>query len=156
MIEDLDHLVEVAVKEVFGTMLNFHVVRDLSGAAPLNGEAHVAGSVGFTGRAIGVIYIYAATTFARQITGVLLGLNEKEVAGDEMVNDAIGEITNMVVGHLKSRLSDRGIPCVLTIPSIVRGTHFRIESISNTQRGLALFRCQKNQFVVETLIKPST
>jgi chemotaxis protein CheX len=156
MIKDLDHLVDLAVKEVFGTMLNFHVEQDLSGTVPRNGETHVAGSVGFTGRLIGVIYIYSTTTFARKITSVLLGMNENEIKEDEIVNDAIGEITNMVVGHLKSRLSDRGMPCILTIPSIVRGTQFSIESTTNTQRGLAVFRCQHDQFVVETLIKLST
>lgn len=36
----------------------------------------------------------------------------------------------MVVGHFRSRLADRGIPCVLTIPSIVRGHQFGIEPVS--------------------------
>jgi chemotaxis protein CheX len=73
-----------------------------------------------------------------------------------MVNDAIGELANMTVGHMKSRLSDRGMPCVLTIPSVVRGRQLSIEPVSSTERRLFVFRCNDNQLVLEVFIKPFT
>jgi chemotaxis protein CheX len=71
-----------------------------------------------------------------------------------MVNDAVGEIANMVVGNLKSRLADRGLNCILTIPSIVRGNNFRIEPTSCTQRRICSYQCDGDQVVVEVLLKP--
>src|SRR4051812_19744502 len=118
MITDVDNLVTSAVTEVFTTMLNFPVRRDPPDTVIRNGEPQVAGSVGFIGIVSGVVYIYWTARFAKSMTGKMLGLTEKE-ATDEMVNDAVGELANMVVGYMKSRFSDRGMPCVLTIPSIV-------------------------------------
>src|SRR4051812_34728924 len=107
MIDDLDQLVASAVTSVFATMLNFPVVKEAPGAEIANGEAHVAGSVGFIGPVIGVVYVYSTASFATKVTRGLLGLKDTE-PGTDMVNDAVGEITNMVVGNIKSKLADRG------------------------------------------------
>ncbi len=154
MIDDMEQLIGLSVREVFGTMLNFAVEPLAPNTELVNGEAHVASAVGFIGRLTGVVYLYCTASFARRITSGLLGLAENEIDSDEMVNDAMGELGNMVVGHLKSRLSDRGIPCVLTIPSIVRGSHFSIEPVSTTERRVFGFRCDTSQLILEVLIKP--
>jgi chemotaxis protein CheX len=154
MIEDLEQLIGLSVREVFGTMLDLSVQPEALGTVVTNGEPHIASSVGFIGRLTGVVYLYCTTSFARRVTSGFLGLTETEIEGEEMVNDAMGELGNMVVGHLKSRLSDRGIPCSLTIPSIVRGKHFSIEPVSSTERHIFSFRCGTNQLIVEVLIKP--
>lgn len=154
MIEDLSDLVSGAVKEVFTTMLEINAKPEPPDSPITNGEAHVAGSVGFIGKLTGVVYIYASATFARRITSRMLRLGEAELDGDDMVNDVVGEVSNMVVGNIKSRLCDRGVPCVLTIPSIVRGNHFTIEPVSSTQRKVMSFRCDSDQLVVEIMIKP--
>jgi chemotaxis protein CheX len=154
MIDDLDDLVRSAVSEIFDTMLNLGIRGETPGAEITNGEPHVAGSVGFSGVVSGVVYIYSSVTLAKLITAGLLGLEPAEVSGDEMVNDAVGELANMVVGQLKSRLCDRGISCVLTVPSIVRGTNFTIEAVSSTSRRVLMFRCDNNQqLVVEVLVR---
>ena len=153
MIEDIEQLISSAVTEVFGTMLNFKVTLDLNNPPLANGESHVAGSIGFIGRTTGVLFIYSTNSFARCMTSSLLGLTDQEIDGDEMVNDTIGELANMVVGHIKSRLSDRGIPCVLTIPSIVRGNSFTIEPVSSTERKVFVFQCDGRQLVVEVMLR---
>lgn len=155
MIDQIEALVTDSVTRVFETMLNLKATVTPSPPDLWNGETHVAGSVGFIGRLSGVVYLYTSASFARRLTRVLLGLGENEVDGNEMVNDAVGELANMIVGQIKSQLSDRGMPCVLTIPSIVRGSHFVIEAVSSTTRRLVAFRCADQSFLVETLIKPS-
>jgi chemotaxis protein CheX len=154
MIEDIEMLIGSAVAEVFGTMLNLPVAPEVKDTPIQNGEPHVASSVGFIGRLTGVVFLYSTNSFAKRMTGKLLGMEDNEVDGDEMVNDAMGEIANMVVGNIKSRLSDRGMPCVLTIPSIVRGHHLSIEPMSSTERRVFSFKSQQNQLVVEVLLKP--
>lgn len=156
MITDISQMVEHAIGEVFGTMLNMRIEKKPEVALSSNGGVHVASAVGFIGRATGVVYFYASAEFARRITSGLLGLEEKDVDSDEMVNDAMGELANMVVGQIKSRLSDRGMPCVLTIPSIVRGSHFTIEPVSSTERYVLGFLCRADPMVVEVLLKPGS
>src|SRR5688572_16334099 len=105
MIDDLDHLVSSAVASVFGTMLNLPVEEESESASVGQHEAQIAGSVGLIGVVSGVVFIYSSVRFAREVTQRILG-PETAMTGEEMVNDAFGEITNMIVGHIKSRLGD--------------------------------------------------
>jgi chemotaxis protein CheX len=155
MIDDLDELVRAAGREVFDTMLNFQLETQPPGTSIPTDEPHIAGAVGFIGHLSGVVYVYASAHFAREITSALLGLPETDTPPDEMVNDAIGELTNMIVGHIKSRLADRGMPCALTIPSIVRGSHFTIEAVTSTTRRLCAFSCRGHQMAIDILLKPA-
>ena len=156
MIDELEELLKTAVGEVFRTMLNFDTRSIPFEADAMSSEAHIAGSVGFIGAMTGVVYIYSTAGFARTMTGRMLGMQEREIEGDEMVNDAVGELANMIVGSLKSNLVERGLACVLTIPSIVRGSNFSIEATSSTTRRVLCFRCNDSEnLVVEILIKPS-
>jgi chemotaxis protein CheX len=118
-------------------------------------DPQVVGTVGFLGDVNGLIYLYFAGDFATHCTGHMLGMSHAEVveAGDEVINDAIGEITNMTVGSFKNGLSDRGYPCKLTIPSILRGRNFCIESISDSQRFIYAFESEGERLVADILLK---
>ena len=154
-----------AVCDVFKTMLNRdeHDVTMCDGVAaswpplPPDGEAipQVVGTVGFIGDANGLIYLYLPLAFAQLVTCHLLGMDDKELeeAGDEVINDAIGELTNMTVGSFKNGLSDAGFPCKLTIPSILRGSNFCIEPISNVQRYIYSFESSGHKIVADILMK---
>jgi chemotaxis protein CheX len=154
MIDDLDELVSSAVTELFGTMLGMKMLPVPVEAGFGNDEGHVAGVVGFIGKLSGVVYVYTTQSFARRITSTLLGLKDSEIEGSEMVNDAMGEMANMLVGQMKSRLTDRGIPCVLTIPSVVRGSQFSVEVITSTEGHVFSFEADGNRIFIHFLLKP--
>lgn len=154
MIEVLEELVKGAVTDVFGTMLSIKTEPDASLKLMGNGNPRVASSVGFIGQITGVVFIYSEEIFAKLITSRMLGMDPSEIDCEELVNDSMGELGNMVVGHIKSRLCDRGMPCVLTIPSIVRGSHFCIEPTASMTRVAICFRCgDSDQLAIEVLIK---
>lgn len=123
-------------------------------------ESHrpqVVGTVGFVGDLNGLVYLHLDLGFARLCTCHLLGMTEAELeaAGDEVINDAIGELTNMTVGSFKNSLCDTGYPCKLTIPSIVRGSSFTIEPISSVTRHVYYFDCAEHRVVADILIQKS-
>jgi len=155
MIDVLEELVKGAVKEVFGTMLSIPTEPDSTVRGAVAGGPHIASSVGFIGEISGMVFIYSGDLFARQITSRMLGMKRSEITDEEIVNDSMGELGNMVVGHIKSRLCDRGMSCVLTIPSIVRGSQFSIEPAASSSRTIIGFKCgADNQFAIEVLLKP--
>jgi chemotaxis protein CheX len=161
--EYIDH----SISDVFQTMLSTMTV--LVKSTPQAGEEpwpplhagkegskpHVVGTVGFTGDVNGVVYLYLENEFARKCTRQLLGLTDREIdeQGDEVVNDAIAELTNMSVGGFKNALCDAGHPCLLTIPSIVRGTNFCVEPTSSTKRHIFHFDCSGHRLVADIHIK---
>ena len=79
--------------------------------------------------------------------------DELEQAGDEAINDAIGELTNMTVGTFKNQLCDRGYHCKLTIPSILRGSNFSIEPTSSVTRRTYRFEVGSHRIVTDLLMK---
>lgn len=155
-----------AVGDVFKTMLgreptltpirnNFEQVWPVQSPLADNPRPHVVGTVGFIGDANGLIYLYLDLTFARLCTCHLLGMTEAELneAGDEVINDAIGELTNMTVGSFKNGLCDAGYPCKLTIPSILHGSNFTIEPISTVTRHVYHFDCGGHRIIADLLMK---
>ena len=154
-----------AVQDVVKTMLNQSAVlhseidpRGQPGATLEISGQQVVGTVGFIGDINGLIYLYLDTDFASLTAGHLLGMNrtELEEAGDEAVNDAIGELTNMTVGAFKNQLCDRGYLCKLTIPSILRGNNFSIQPISSTTRRIYRFDVGQHRIIADLLMKVGT
>jgi chemotaxis protein CheX len=123
---------------------------------PLSVNApQVVGAVGFIGEVNGLIYLHLEDGFARAVTCRLLGLEpaEVEAEGDEVVNDAVGELTNMTVGGFKNALCDMGLPCKLTIPSILRGSNFTIEPVANALRHIYQFEVDGHRMTADLLMK---
>ena len=110
-----------AIKEVFSTMLGQHVLpyepsKEANGQAwpPLDGkqgehDPYVVGNVGFVGKTNGLLYLYPPEKFARHATSHMLGMSEREVVadGEAVVNDAIGELTNMTAGCSRTACATR-------------------------------------------------
>jgi chemotaxis protein CheX len=152
-----------AVTDVFKTMVGrspaFVAQAEMKGGRPdLGPESNrpqVVGTVGFIGDLNGLIYLHLDLEFARLCTCSMLGMTESELeaAGDEVINDAIGELSNMTVGSFKNGLCDVGYPCKLTIPSILRGTNFSIEPISSAIRYVYYFEYEKHRLVADILLK---
>ncbi len=148
-------LLNGSVTEVFNTMFSLEAKPAAPHDLQASGETLVAGSVGFIGDVNGVVYLQVTAAFARVLASLMLGMSEDEIEGDEMVNDVVGEVSNMIVGAVKSRLCDSGSSCVLTIPSIVRGSSFHVEPTGSSNRRALSFQCGADHLLVELLMKPS-
>jgi chemotaxis protein CheX len=148
-----------AVGDVFKTMLGQSVQfrgLECTPSKHVTGDGQqIVGTVGFIGEINGLIYLYIDENFAGQCTRDMLGMSEQEFAenGAESVNDAIGEITNMVVGSFKNGLCDAGYPCKLTIPSILRGSSFSVEPIKTSLRYVYTFDNSGHQIIADILLK---
>ena len=141
MTHNLEEMLKSAAEAVFPTMLSLKVTFMPSEDA-LPGESFVAGTIGFTGSFSAVLYLSTTSGFARKMTCNMLGLPDTMIDSNAMVNDALGELTNMHAGHIKTRLCDKGSPCCMTIPTVIRGSEFKIRPITGFQKncGLGLLR----------------
>lgn len=148
-----------AVQSVFRTMLHRQatLVKRLDASAqPTAYHApQILASVGFIGLADGLIYLCLPEDYARTISASMLGMTipELDAAGQEVVNDALGEITNMTVGGFKNTLCDLGYPCKLTLPAIVRGENLSIASVKGATRHVFFFNCEGHELVADIQIK---
>ncbi len=153
-IDEISNLLGLAVGEVFSTMLSLDVQSAEPRSAPST-EPLVAACVGFNGEANGVVTFSLSASFAKTLAGQMLGMAQEEFDGDDMVNDVVGELSNMIVGGVKSRLCDDGMPCVLSIPAIIRGHHFSIAASGKAEHRVVGFQCGDEKIVLELQMKPA-
>ena len=149
----IEKLTSQAVQEVFESMVSMQMSCEAPLAPGGDPGGQIIGAVGFIGEANGVICLGAGLGFVKVITSRMLGIPESEVNEEDMVNDAIGELSNMVAGYVKSHLFDGGRRCTLTIPSIVRGQGLSVASPSNVERAILGFQNGDHHMVAEILLK---
>ena len=105
-----------AVSEVFETMLE-------RSCDPLEGEVdtvagRIVARIQFTGGVNGECLLYASQATASVTAEALLGTPSEP--HDPMVDDAIGELCNMIAGGWKSKLSSPQALCLISVPAVTR------------------------------------
>ncbi len=170
-IEALEEMIISSVDKVFSTMLSTPIEFGYSKSGTVvtvekddqpesKGKLMVVSMVGFIGVANGVVYIYMDEDLARDVTCDFLGMEDYEFAEFdatekmETINDALGELANMIVGNFKNMWCDEGYQCKLTIPSIVRGRNFSVETTSSVLRRGYYFNINNSILVADLIVKP--
>jgi CheY-specific phosphatase CheX len=151
-IDEISGLIRDGVPAVFDTMLRLSAQPIPVGIFNPTAQEIVVGSVGFIGDANGMIYIHMTEELAKTCASQMLGFPASDL-DEEMVNDVVGELSNMVVGAAKSLLCDAGSPCHLTIPSIIRGNKVSVEPVSPDERRILYFGCGGDCVLVMILMK---
>ena len=135
--------------EVFSTMLSLETLPVQTTELP-KFKDRLTSSVGFGGDTVnGVVYLHLSAGFANRVAGAMLGLPPEDPLSEMDVNDAIGEVTNMLAGGLKSAFCDAGATCALCPPAIIRGTAFEVQPAPGLQRLFLVFDCIPERAAVE-------
>lgn len=134
-------------KGVFSTMVMLDVVDE----PPLDGPVlsfheTVTSMVGLAGSHSGILAIHCPKKLALLVTSNMLGMEVTEV--DEDVNDAMGEIANMVGGDVKHIFSPKGADINLSIPTVIYGNDYALESISSAESLVMPFVCGDERFLL--------
>jgi CheY-specific phosphatase CheX len=119
----------------------------------LNGM-HMLCSIGFAGKVTGHVYLRMSSNSARSIAAGILGIEPKEIGGNDEIRDAAGELLNIMTGNFKSNLCDAGLDCKLEPPQVGITEDFT----TPTQPGGGLerlaFRADKIEIFVDVSANP--
>lgn len=107
----------------------------------------ITGVIGLAGTHKGVLAIHFPNTVAMAITGSFLGMDVEEV--NEDVEDAVGELANMLGGSVKSILSDKGRDIDLSLPTVISGASYDFQPTREVERLVIPFHCDAGEFAVE-------
>lgn len=134
------------VAHVFETMLALNVVA--ASPTKLPGE-RVSSAIGIGGERInGTVYLHFPEKLAREVTRAMLQCTPGQNAGDNDVNDVIGEMGNMVGCRLKCLLNDADIFCAVSTPSVIRGA-FTVDAPPDVTAEIFYFSCLGQRLAVE-------
>ena len=111
-------------KEVFETMI-FMALEEITDQTPEMEDVTLLGTITFKGNLEGCLGICCGLNCARTIAANMLGMDPDDEISDADINDAVGEVANMVMGAVKSRIQDEVGNVEVSIPSVVQGMELR-------------------------------
>ena len=136
------------VKDIFGTMVGLEDLLHLPiQIDPVtNFTDCISSLVGLAGTYNGLVSLHMPSDLAIRATSCMLGMEVTEVGDD--VNDAMGEIANMVAGSFKQHLSKGGLDVQISTPSVIYGKEYVITLGSNPQQIAVRFATDDDWFMV--------
>ncbi|MBM9537443.1 chemotaxis protein CheX [Desulfobulbus alkaliphilus] len=146
-IEISEKLIESTV-EIFTGMVMMEISVAGEPLSSLGSLQHsITGMVGLAGTHKGVLAVHFPNQVAKEVTSSFLGVEVDEI--NEDVQDAIGEIANMLGGNLKTILSDRGKDIQLSLPSTISGEKYSFTSQTEVDQVILPFQAPGGIFYVE-------
>jgi chemotaxis protein CheX len=109
-----------SAKEVFETMIFMDLEESYEPIQNL-GDDIFLGTITFKGNLEGCLSIRCNSLCARTIAQNMLGMNPNEDLNEADISDAIGEVVNMVMGSVKSRIQNQLGSLDVSIPIVVSG-----------------------------------
>jgi chemotaxis protein CheX len=153
--DELAKYVIDATKEVFTTMVMMNPCDDYPLQEPVSHfKCSITGMVGFAGTYSGIISVHCPINLAMKITSNMLGMECDEV--NEDLNDAIGEISNMLGGSIKQVLSKGGMDVKLSIPTVISGDSYTVNALSDSDCVAIPFAIEGDRFLVGLVLKKDT
>lgn len=130
-----DEEIDLLMRTVLSTMLDLSPTMTGHEALPPAGTRTLSAVVHITGAVDGAVVLHVTEPFARVTAARMFGI-DPEAATLTDLQDALGELCNVVGGNFKSLLPE---PCRLSLPTVVEGVDysFRIPGSAMTaQYGL--------------------
>lgn len=131
------------------TVLGLDVKSNVESMSLSKYDHMVAASVQITGAWHGALVLFCPATLARRWASVMFGITSEE-ASDELVQDALGELANILAGGVKALIPGT---CTLTLPTVADGAVFTLRIRGSYVVSEVWFECEGHPFRVSLLAK---
>jgi chemotaxis protein CheX len=138
-------------ENIWKSILDLDVKKTNEEYSPPPGESLFAGCVHISGKWEGAVVLDCPTELAKKVASLMFKLTEDELSSD-LVQDALGELTNMTGGNLKSLLPE---PCYLSLPTVTV-TECGLKIPGSELTTTVIFKCWGYKFRVSILKKIET
>lgn len=147
--------IESATQEVFSTMLNLKITAgqvfvEKEEKTPTSG---VVSLIGLAGTWVGSGSLSCSASLACKIASAFL-MAEYESVGEDVL-DSVAEVTNMIIGNVKSVLENRLGGMGLSTPTVIYGRNFQTRSSKNQEWTVVPFDCEQERLCVQVCLAPN-
>ena len=151
--EELNNALAKDVQDVFTTMVGVDETNTLPFQVEIVTQFKecLTAMVGLAGTYNGLVSIHVPWPLATALTSQMLGMEVTEI--DDDVNDAMGEIANMIAGSFKQHLSKGGSDVHLSTPSVVNGAEYTVNTGSDLEYVILKFETLGEVFIVSISIE---
>lgn len=141
--------IRAVTENVFASLTEFTVVPVDVESVDRSGKRYVTAAVHITGEWEGTVAVACCDELAREITGVFFGV-EPAAADPSEINDAIGEVANMIGGNVKALMP---APSQLSLPTVATGVDYVVTFPGTTEQSREAFNVEGGDLVVTILHK---
>jgi len=113
-----------SAREVFESMVFMPIEKPGEAARDLD-DVTLLATITFRGHLEGCFHLRCGRSGAAAVAANMLCMDSTEALSDDDVSDAIGEIANMIMGSVKTRIQDKIPNLEISIPSVVEGRQIR-------------------------------
>ena len=140
------------VRNIFSTMMGMDHLLHLPLAVDLasNFTDCLSGMVGFAGEYNGLVSLHVSQHLARRIACRLLDAGDST---EEDIEDALGEVANILAGAFKSRLSSDSLAIRLSPPYVVSGKRYVIHVAKKPEVMTLLFDSEDEWFIAALAVE---
>lgn len=107
----------------------------------------VSGVIGLTGETRGTISVSFTEASILPIVSNMLGEEVKEL--NEEIEDAVGEITNMISGQARKKLEELGRTLKAAIPTVITGRDHAVKHVTTYPIIAIPFSTDSGEFTIE-------
>jgi chemotaxis protein CheX len=140
--------------QVFSTMLGVDIACGEAGVKAGMPEANegVVSFIGVAGSWAGTGSVSCSPMLACRVCAAMLMCEAPAV--NEEVLDTVAELTNMIIGSVKTDLEKHLGPLGLSIPTVVYGRNFKTKSAGNAEWIVVRFQWDEESLVVKLCLEP--
>ncbi len=146
--------IAAATTEVLSMMLGVEVVQSdpfvqTTASAPASG---VVSLVGLAGDWVGTGSLSCSAALACKLSSLML-LAEYDSVNEDVL-DAVAEMTNMIIGNVKTAVEERLGPMGLSVPTVIFGRNFQTRNPGNHEWVVVPFRYEGDCLNVQLCLVP--
>ena len=142
----LNETLLISSKEVFNSMISENI-EFCENEQDIGGDTFL-GSITFKGTLEGCLTICCNGSCAKTIALKMLAMELSEKLNEEEVCDALGEVTNMIMSNIKSRLQNTINNLAVSIPTVVTGQKLQNSLGEGATRTLVKVKLE-NKYIAE-------
>jgi chemotaxis protein CheX len=152
---ELAEAIRVSTAEVFSTMLGLELTAgevfvEKEEAVPASGVVSI---IGLAGAWVGSGSLSCSAQFACKMAAHFL--QEEYSAVTEEVLDTVAEVTNMVVGNVKTHLENRLGAMGLSTPTVIYGRNFQTRGARNQEWTVVPFSLDGERMCIQICVVPN-
>lgn len=135
-------------ESIWNSILSLKAIPNSNGNGNSENDFALAGCVHITGAWEGTVTIDFPMSLAKQVASIMFNLDNGDV-DKSLIQDALGELTNMTGGNIKSLLPE---PCYLSLPAVAfTDSNMRVPGSELVTK--VNFKCSGESFRVSLLKK---
>ena len=142
-------IMECAAVEVFELMAGVRLEVDAAASAETPRGEQTA-MVGMAGALCGMTTLRCSQATAAKFASLMLG--EDAASNPSSARDAMGELCNMIAGNFKSKISNLADHCMLSVPTVITGEDYSMETAEPTEGITIAFKYEGEPLWVSLVI----